>query len=60
MRTSVWSHEATRQFLTLPSSVQDRLEAKIVELATNPGALANQVKALKGVRRFDCESATIA
>lgn len=50
MRTIVWSHEATRQFLALPSPVQDRIEAKIVELATNPRALANQVKALKGVK----------
>jgi mRNA interferase RelE/StbE len=50
MRTIVWSHEATRQFLALPVLVQDRIEAKIAELATNPGALANQVRALKGVK----------
>ena len=50
MRTIVWTHEATRQFLALPPQVQDRIEAKIVELATNPAALANQVKALKGVK----------
>lgn len=50
MRTIVWTHEATRQFLALSSQVQDRIEAKIVELATNPKALANQVKALKGVK----------
>jgi len=52
MRTIVWSHEATRQFLALPPPVQDRIEAKIVELATNPAALANQIKALKGVKAF--------
>lgn len=52
MRTIVWSHEATRQFLVLPSSVQDRIGAKIVQLATSPAALANQVKALKGVKAF--------
>lgn len=50
MRTIVWTHEATRQFLALPSSIQDRIETKIVELATNPKALANQVKALKGIK----------
>lgn len=50
MRTIVWTHEATRQFLALPSSIQDRIETKIVELATNRKALANQVKALKGVK----------
>lgn len=52
MRTIVWSHEVTRQFLALPSTVQDRIESKIVELATNPAALANQIKALKGVKAF--------
>ena len=52
MRTIVWSHEATRQFLALPSSIQDRIEAKIVQLATNPATLANQVKTLKGVKAF--------
>ncbi len=50
MKAIVWTHEATRQFLALPSQVQDRIEAKIVQLAINPAALANQVKALKGVK----------
>lgn len=50
MRTIVWTHEATRQFLALSATIQDRIEAKIVELATNPKALVNQVKALKGVK----------
>ncbi len=50
MKTIVWSHEALRQFMALPSSIQDRVEDKIAELAVNPAALANQIKALKGTK----------
>jgi len=52
MRTIVWSHEATRQFLALSSQDQDKIEAKIVLLATNPAALTRQIKPLKGVKAY--------
>jgi len=47
-RSIIWTHEATSQFLALTSAVQDRIEEKLVELANNPAALANQIKPLKG------------
>jgi mRNA interferase RelE/StbE len=50
VRTIVWTHEAAGQFLALSTEVQDRIEAKIDQLAMNPSALANQIKPLKGVR----------
>ena len=50
MRTIVWTHEAARQFLALSTEGQDRIEAKINQLALNPSALANQIKPLKGVK----------
>ena len=39
-----------RQFLALSIEVQDRIEAKIDQLALNPSALKNQIKPLKGVK----------
>lgn len=50
MRTVVWTHEATSQFLALSTEVQDRIEAKVDQLAMNPSALRNQIKPLKGIR----------
>lgn len=50
MRTIVWTHEATSQFLALSPEAQDRIEAKIDQLAMNPSALRNQIKPLRGVK----------
>jgi mRNA interferase RelE/StbE len=50
VKTIVWTHEATSQFLALSTEVQDRIEAKIDQLAMNPSALRNQIKLLKGVK----------
>lgn len=50
MKTIVWTQEATNQFLALSVAVQDRIEAKIDQLAMNPSALRNQIKPLKGVK----------
>jgi mRNA interferase RelE/StbE len=50
VRTIIWTHEAARQFLALSTEVQDRIEAKLDQLAMNPSALTNQIKPLKGVK----------
>jgi mRNA interferase RelE/StbE len=50
VKTIIWTHEAARRFLALSAEVQDRIEAKIDQLALNPSALRNQIKPLKGVK----------
>lgn len=52
MRTIRWSHTALKQFMALPTTAQAAIEAKLDLLAAQPSALANQVKALKGVAAF--------
>ena len=47
-RTIVFAAEAAREFDALDSTVRDRVEKALDQLAVNPLALRNQIKRLKG------------
>jgi mRNA interferase RelE/StbE len=48
VRTIVFSPEAAREFEALDSTVRERLEAALDQLAVVPLSLRNQIKRLKG------------
>ncbi len=52
MKTIRWSHTALKQFMALPAAAQVVVEDKLDLLAVKPSALANQVKALRGIAAF--------
>ena len=48
MRTIVFTPEAAREFEALDSTVKERVEAALDQLALAPLSLRNQIKRLKG------------
>ena len=48
MRTIVFTPEAAREFEALDSTVKERVEAALDQLALTPLSLRNQIKRLKG------------
>ena len=48
MRTIVFTPEAAREFEALDSTIRERVEATLDQLAVAPLSLRNQIKRLKG------------
>jgi mRNA interferase RelE/StbE len=48
-RVIVFTQQATAEFLALHPRIRETIEEKLDLLATNPAALVNQIKRLKGV-----------
>ena len=48
MRTIVFTPEAAREFDALDSTIRERVEAALDQLAVAPLSLRNQIKRLKG------------
>ena len=48
MRTIVFTPEAAREFEALDSTIRERVEAALDQLAVTPLSLRNQIKRLKG------------